>query len=297
MQDFEYHSPESLSEACKLMKEYKGTAQILAGGTDLIPNMYNKKYAPAHIINLKRVSELDEISYDRKNGLTIGPLVKLNDLIYSDIIRSNYPILRDVAKNMASHQIRNLATVGGNLCNAAPSADTAPILIALDSVAIITGPNDINHNLPLGQFFTGPGITVLKSGEILTGIKIPPIEPRTGMAYIKHSTRQALEIAVVGVAGLIRLESSNDKCSNARIVIAACAPTPLRVPAAEDLLIGKKPTEEALALAAKTASVAVKPITDVRACEAYRREMVRVQCKRMLEKALSATSSKPVSDK
>ena len=287
MKDFEYSSPESLMEACKLLKKYSGTAHVLAGGTDLLPQMYHHQLAPDYVINLKRIRGLNEITFDGSKGLTIGTLVTFNEIIYSTTIVKNYPILVEVSKKIASHQIRNLATIGGNLCNAAPSADSAPILIALDSMVTITNPNGKPRTIPLGQFFIGPGTTALNPGEILTQIHIPPIKPYSGMAYIKHSTRRALEIAIVGAAGLVQLNPESDKCLSARIVISACAPTPLRIPKAEDILVGKKIDTHLIEASAETAAAAVKPITDVRACDKYRREMTKVQCKRVLEEALA----------
>jgi CO/xanthine dehydrogenase FAD-binding subunit len=286
MKNFEYHEPTTLPEACKLLKKLHGKVRVLAGGTDLIPSMYFKKLAPEHIVNIKLIPGINKIEFDDNKGLSLGPLVKLNDLIYSDTIKSHYPILNEVASTMASHQVRNLATIGGNLCNAAPSADTPPILIAMDTMVTLTGPNSKIRTQPLEKFFTGPGMTALQPGELLTSIQIPPIKPHTGMAYIKHSPRNALEIAVVGAAGLIGLEPDSEKCTSARIVIAACAPTPLRVPVSENLLVGKKVTKSSIAAAAGEAANAVKPITDVRACESYRREIVKVQCTRVLEEAL-----------
>jgi CO/xanthine dehydrogenase FAD-binding subunit len=290
MRYFEYHSPNTITDASELLNTYKDKARVLAGGTDLIPNMHAGKYAPEHIVNIKSIPGLNKITHDTKTGLTLGPLVKLNELIYSDVLRDNYPILCEVAQLMASHQVRNLATVGGNLCNAAPSADTAPILIALDSTITIMGSGG-DRCLALEEFFSGPGSTALEYGELLTKIQVPPIPPRTGLAYIKHGTRKALEIAVVGVAALIQLEDKSEVCKSARVVVAACAPTPLRVPSAEKLLIGKKLSDRDFELASNAASEAVSPITDVRACDTYRREMVKVQCKRALELAGSRVYS------
>jgi len=287
MNNFEYHSPGTLEEACQLLIKYEGSAQVLAGGTDLVPGMYHGQLSPEHVINIKRIPGLNNIAYDESKSLTIGSLVKFNEIIYSGIIQEYYPILKEVSKEIASHQIRNLATVGGNLCNAAPSADSAPILITLNSTVTLTGPGGKTRTLSLEQFFTGPGTTALAPGEILTQVHIPPLKPRTGMAYIKQATRRTLEIAVVGVAGLVQLEKETDKCCLARVVIGACAPIPLRVPKAEEILVGKKISDQDFEAAAQMASEAVEPITDVRASELYRREMVKVQCKRALEEALS----------
>ena len=191
------------------------------------------------------------------------------------------------SKQVASHQVRNLATVGGNLSNAAPSADSAPILIALDSTVSIIGSGSTTRELPLLEFFTGPGATALSSDEILTQINVPPIPEKTGIAYIKHTIRNALEIALVGVAGLIQLEKDTNKCSCARVVIGACAPTPIRIAKAEEKLLRSEVTPQRISAAASAAADAVTPITDIRGSEAYRREIVRVQTKRVLERALS----------
>jgi len=287
MKDFEYHSPSTLEEACQLLKKHNGQAKVLAGGTDLIPGMYHREIALEHVINIKSIPGLNFIANEESKGLVLGSLVSFNEIIYSPIIEKHYPILKEVSGKIASHQIRNLATIGGNLCNAAPSADSAPILIALDSSVTLIGPGGKERTLPLEKFFTGPGETALGPGEILTQIHIPLLKPRTGISYIKQTTRQALEIAVVSVAALIQLEKEADKCSSVRLVIGACAPTPLRVPAAEEILIGKKIANQDIEAAAQAASKAVKPIADVRASELYRREMVRLQCKRALKEAKS----------
>lgn len=291
MNDFEYHSPGTLEEVCEILKKYDGNAQVLAGGTDLISDMYYREVAPEHVVSIKRIQGLNYITYDESKGLTLGALVTFNKIIYSEIIMENFPILKEVSTRIASHQIRNLATVGGNLCNAAPSADSVPILIALDSTLTIIGPGREERTLPLEQFFTGPGTNALAPGEILTEIRIPPIKPRTGMVYIKHTTRQTLEIAVVGVAILIQLEEKSDSCRMARVVIGACAPTPLRVQEAEEILVGQKIDKKDIEAAAEAASKAVEPISDVRGGDLYRREMVKVQGKRALKEALSRALS------
>jgi carbon-monoxide dehydrogenase medium subunit len=292
MKDFEYHSPPSLQEACELLKKYGGKARVLAGGTDLLYDLYHREIAPNHVINIKRIPDLNNIDYDKSKGLILGPLVNFNELIYSEIVKKHYPILAEVSKRIASHQIRNLATIGGNLCNAASSADSSPILMALDSEVTITGSTGNKQTLPLEKFFTGSRETVLKAGEILTQIHIPPIKERSGMFYKKYIIRQSLEIAVVGVAAFIQLEKGSEKCSSARIVIGACAPTPLRVFKAEKILVGKKISADDIEAAAKAASAAAKPISDVRASDSYRKEMVKVQCRRVIKEALARGNSR-----
>ncbi|NIM89406.1 MAG: xanthine dehydrogenase family protein subunit M [Candidatus Aminicenantes bacterium] len=293
MKDFEYHSPATLEEACQLLKKYDGQAKVLAGGTDLIPGLYRREIVPEQVINIKGIPSLNFIANEESKGLVLGSLVTFNEIISSPIIEEHYPILKEVAEKIASHQVRNLATIGGNLCNAAPSADSAPILIALDSTVALIEPGGKERTLPLEKFFIGPGETALAPGEILIQVHIPLLKPRTGVSYLKQTSRQALEIAVVGVAALVRLEKKTEKCSLVRLVIGACASTPLRIPAAEKILVGKKIGSQDIEAAAKAASEAVKPITDVRASKLYRKEMVRVQCKRSLEEAISRAKSSP----
>jgi carbon-monoxide dehydrogenase medium subunit len=293
MKDFEYHSPATLEEACQLLKKYDGQAKVLAGGTDLIPGLYRREIAPEQVINIKGIPGLNFIANEESKGLVLGSLVTFNEIIYSPIIERSYPILKEVAGKIASHQVRNLATIGGNLCQAAPSADSAPILMALDSEVTLIGPGGKERTLPLEKFLIGPGETALAPGEILIQIHIPLLKSRTGLCYLKQTTRQALEIAIVGVAALCQLEKKTGKCSSARLVIGACAPTPLRIPGAEEILMGKKIGDQDIEAAAQAASEAVKPITDVRASELYRKEMVRVQCKRALVEAISRAKSIP----
>jgi len=296
MKDFEYHSPATLEEACQLLKKYDGQAKALAGGTDLIPGLYRREIVPERVINIKGIPGLNFIANEESKGLVLGSLVTFNEIIYSPIIEEHYPILKEVSGKIASHQVRNLATIGGNLCNAAPSADSAPILIALDSEVTLVGLGSKERTLPLEKFLIGPGETALASGEILTQIHIPQLKPCTGISYIKQTTRQELEIAVVGVAALCQLEKETEKCSSVRLVIGACATTPLRIPAVEEILIGKKIADQDIEAAAQAASEAVEPITDVRASELYRKEMVRVQCKRALAEAMSRAKASPKSE-
>jgi carbon-monoxide dehydrogenase medium subunit len=249
--------------------------------------MYHRQLVADHVINIKSIPGLNSISNNKKGGLILGPLVNFNEIIYSEIVNKSHPILAEVSKKIASHQIRNLATVGGNLCNAAPSADSAPILIALDTQVTITGPTGSERVIALEKFFTGPGQTALGPGEMLTKVTIPPLKPNSGVAYIKQTTRQALEIAIVGIAGFIQLDDKTNKCISCRVVVGACAPTPLLVQSAEERLIGKKISDDILLQASSEASTAVQPITDIRGSDTYRREMVRVQCKRALELAFA----------
>ncbi|GAI92351.1 unnamed protein product [marine sediment metagenome] len=177
---FDHLEPKTVEEVCSLLSKYKGEAKVIAGGTDLLPAMRNRKLTPGYIINIKPIANLDYIDYDDTEGLRIGALATLCDIETSPVIREKFPMIADAASKIGTPQVRNTGTIGGNLCNAAPSADTAPPLIGLGARAKINGPNK-ERIIALEEFFTGPGQTVLQAGEILTEIQIPnplPYSPR-----------------------------------------------------------------------------------------------------------------------
>jgi CO/xanthine dehydrogenase FAD-binding subunit len=268
LQPFNYLRPSSLSEALKLLGNYGKEAKVLAGGTDLIVGMKEKGLSPGYVIDIKGIKGLDGISYDPKEGLRIGTLATMNEVNASSCIREHYPFLSRAAGEVGSVQVRNRATIGGNLCNAAPSAETAPALLCLDAVLTVAGPKG-ERVVEIEEFFQGPGMTVL-DGEILTGIRIPPV-PRKGI-YIKHSPRNAMDIAVIGVA--VAVNPGQGGWKEVRIALGAVAPTPVRVREAEELLTKKGRVKEAIEEAGRIAGKAASPILDVRASAEYRREMV-----------------------
>lgn len=276
MQPFEYFAPKTLPEACALLAAHDGDARAIAGGTDLLLKMKAGRLAPKVIVNIKRLSDLRGIS-NLQSLVSIGALTTLEDLRLSPLIRERYPALSSAANTMASVQIRNLATVGGNLCNAAPSADLAPILIALSAVAVIAGVEG-ERRAPLDEFFSGPGRSVLQPGELLKAVELPP--PAGASVYLKHSPREHMDIAVVGVGAAVRMAEGH--CEAAQIVLGAVAPIPLRARAAEESLMGQPLTPERIARAAQIAANEAKPIDDVRGSAWYRRRMVQVLVKRAL---------------
>lgn len=279
MKPFDYYAPTSLSEALGLLAEQGGRARALAGGTDLLLKMRAGKLAPTRLINIKRLSELRGLSYDEPWGLRLGALTTVAEIMDSPQVRQRTPVLAHAAGTMASVQIRNLATVGGNLCNAAPSADLAPPLIALGAQAHIAGLRG-ERNVALEDFFIGPGQTVLADDELLVGVTVPCAAAGLTAVYLKHTPREAMDIAIVGVAAAVVL--SEGVCASARIVLGAVAPTPLRVREAEAALIGRPLEERGIAEAARLAAQAARPIDDVRASAWYRREMVEVLVRRAL---------------
>lgn len=295
MKPFEYLAPKTLSEACALLAKHNGSARVIAGGTDLLLKMKagTLRVSPRVIVSLKHLTELKGLRQDfvpdhrgqnRPNRpITIGALTTLEQLRRSAYIREHYPALADAASTMASVQIRNLATVGGNLCNAAPSADLAPILIVLGAVAVLHGVNG-ERRLPLYEFFIGPGQTALTPGELLVSIEVPP--PAGPALYLKHSPREHMDIAVVGVGLALHVEQG--RCESACIALGAVAPTPVRAYRAEAELTGNPLTPERIERAAKIAGQAAQPIDDVRGSIWYRRRMVEVLTRRGLE-ALAQT--------
>lgn len=282
MKPFDYYAPETLDEAIEILLHQGEGAYPLAGGTDLIAKTRFGGLSPRVVVNLKRIPGLAEIIPEEKGGLRIGALVTLNQLAGSSLIRERSPILAQTAGKMASPLIRNLATIGGNLCNAAPSADTAQPLIALGAEVVIVGPEG-ERRVRLEEFFTGPGETVLERGELLTEVILPPPDPQVRSTYIKHMYRQAMDIAIVGVAALVHFDPQNAVCREARIVLGAVAPTPLRAREAEAVLQGGPLTDDRIVEAARLAREAARPIDDTYSSAWYRREMVEVLTRRALQ--------------
>jgi carbon-monoxide dehydrogenase medium subunit len=279
MKAFEYFAPRSLAEATEVLARYQGEARTVAGGTDLLLKMKAGRLSPKAIVNIKRVPELRGLTFN--SHLTLGALTTLEEIKQSSMIRERYPALSDAAATMASVQIRNLATVGGNLCNAAPSADLAPILIALNAAARLAGIEG-ERRIPLEDFFTGPGTTVLAPGELLVSLEVPP--PAGPSVYLKHSPREHMDIAVVGIGLALRgYNPLSQECAEPRVVLGAVAPVPLRARRAEAELTGGPLAAERIDRAAKIAAEEAKPIDDVRGSAWYRRRMVAVLTRRGLE--------------
>lgn len=281
MRRFEYFEPTTLGEAAALLARYGGRAQPLAGGTDLLVELKEQLRRAECVVNIKRIPGMDALSYDAHGGLRIGALVTAREVELSPIILEKYSSLVQAVRELGSIQVRNRATIVGNVCRASPSADTLPPLIADSaSLRIVGGKGE--RTVRLEDFFTGPGKTVLGVDELVTELVLPPPPPNTRKVYIKHGRRKAMELATVGVA-----VSLTEK-SEIRIVLGAVAPTPIRARKAEDLLRGRTLDEKLIAQAAELAESESRPISNVRASAAYRREMVRVLTRRALERCISS---------
>jgi CO/xanthine dehydrogenase FAD-binding subunit len=282
VQPFDHHSPDTLVEALSLLERLDGRARLIAGGTDLLLKMRAGVITPPALINLKRLPELKGIEFDEREGLRLGALTSLRELARAAVIQGHYPVIAQAAGLMASEQVRSLATVGGNLCNAAPSADLAPPLIALDATVELASMAG-RRMLPLADFFHGPGQTALQPGELLQAIRLPP--PQGRAVYLRHTPRAAMDIAVAAAAVWLLLEGGI--CRAARLVLGAVAPVPLRVRQAEVELIDRPLTPDLIGHAAAVAAAACSPIDDIRASAAYRRRIVAVVVRRGLFSAMA----------
>ncbi len=283
MRRFELALPESLDDCLRLLAERGPETKLLAGGTDLLPQMKNGVLMPKRVIDLSGVARVKILESDAK-GLRIGAAVPARQLEQDPRVRAGYVSVAESAALVGSVQVRNLATVGGNLCNAAPSADMAPPLVALEAQAVIAGPHG-ERRVALSDFFTGVRTTVLGPDELLVEIVAPAPGPHSGGSYIRHTPRRELDIAVVGVASQVTL--ANGVCAKARIALAAVAPTPVRATTAEAALEGRPLTPELIERAAELAAQGAKPISDQRGSEDFRRHLVRILTRRTLTAALA----------
>jgi carbon-monoxide dehydrogenase medium subunit len=280
---FELALPENLDDCLRLLAHGDPETKLLAGGTDLLPQMKNSVVMPKRVIDLSGVARVKILECDAK-GLRIGAAVPARQLEQDPRVRDGYAAVAESAALLGSVQVRNLATVGGNICNAAPSADMAPPLVALEAEAVIAGPKG-ERCLPLSDFFTGVRKTVVGPDELLVEIFVPAPGPHSGGCYIRHTPRRELDIAVVGVASQVTI--ADGVCAKARISLAAVAPTPVRATTAEAALEGKPLTPELIERAADLAAQAAKPISDQRGSADFRRHLVRILTRRTLTTALA----------
>ena len=293
MARFEYLEARTLRHAISLMQRHGEEARIVAGSTDFLVRWRAGVWQPKYVVDIRRIASLGRIGFNRRQGLRLGSLVNVRDLETHPAIRQNYPALSAAAASFAGVQVRNLATVGGNICNASPAGDILPALLAFDAQCRIAGP-DGERWLPLTEVFAGPGRTVLQATEVLAEISLPLPLANSGSLYIKHSPRGAMDIATLGVASAISLENGSLICRHARIALGAVAPTPIRAVAAEDLLLGKELTAELIQQAAGEAQGTARPIGDIRGSADHRKAMVGVLTQRTLETALEMARGVPV---
>jgi carbon-monoxide dehydrogenase medium subunit len=274
---FAYLQPTSLEEAWALMTEHEG-ARLIAGGTDVMTGLKDGALRPSALISLRGIPELTGIEVNNQ-GARIGAMTTITEIVESQALAERYPVLVEGARCLGSLQVRNVATVGGNLGNASPCADTAPPLLVLDAAVRLRSAASA-RDVPLAEFFVGPGATALAPGEILTDILIP-VPPAGARATFMNRGRVKLDITKVSVAVLLALEGKT--CRLARVAAGSVGPTPLRLPAVEAILTGAALTDDRVAAAREAAAQAVVPITDIRSTEDYRRELTGVLLQRAIQ--------------
>lgn len=281
MKKFEYKAPGTLEDALVLKDRHKGEVSVLAGGTDLIVQMKNGQSCPPYVMDVKKIPELNRLEWDEGEGIHIGTAVPLGKLASFPTLLEKFGIFAQACSMIGSVQIRNRATMGGNICNAAPSADTPPPLLCLDARAVIANLGN-KRTIPLEDFFLGPGETALHPDELLVEILIPtPSLPSSG-CYLRHTSRAKMDIAVVGVGTFLVLSRQDDAIQEARIALGAVAPTPVRALQAEAVLKGKHPTKDIIEEAAGKVAEAIKPISDLRGSAEYRTHLAKVLTRRSL---------------
>lgn len=290
MRDFEYEAPTSLGAALALLA--KGNARALAGGTDLIDQVRLGRHSPDVVVDVKKLPELNGIQHDT-SGLRLGAAVPLYKVYGHCGICSDYSALADSARIIGGIQIQSRASIGGNICNAGPAADSTPSVIALGGVCVIAGPNG-TREVPAEAFCVGPGKSVLQAGEILVEIKFPARVAHSGSHYRRFIPRNEMDIAVVGVGASVVLDDTRQKFVSARIALGAVGPTPLLAQAAGDSLAGQPVNEASIAKAAELARSVAKPIDDMRGTAEYRLHLVGVLTQRVLNAAVARARGEKV---
>jgi carbon-monoxide dehydrogenase medium subunit len=280
---FDYAAPRSVAEAVNLLVAHP-SARMLAGGTDLLVQLRSGRKETDLVVDLKRIPELNELRLDPAVGLTLGAAVPCHRIYEHAGVRRAYPALAETASIIGGAQIQGRASVGGNLCNASPSADTVPLLIALSATCHLAGPQG-TRMVPVEDFCVAPGRNILLPGELLVSLHLPAPAPHSGARYLRFIPRNEMDIAVAGAGVSVTLDNGNFR--SARIALAAVAPTPLFVREAGDALAGRPVNAESIAAAAELAKAAARPITDMRGTAEYRRHLCAVLTRRALEAAVA----------
>jgi aerobic carbon-monoxide dehydrogenase medium subunit len=280
---FEYHQPESLPDAVALAARFGEEASFLAGGTDLMVQIERGRVAPRHVVGLHRVPGLAGI--EANGRIALGARVTHRAIERAPALGGALRCLIEGAEVIGGHQVRNVATVGGNLANASPAADLVPCLLALDGMVRLVGPGG-ERELPVERFLLGPNRTARRPDELLTLVSLPALPAHSSSAFLKAGRRRAMEISVVCVAARLTLDASGERCLEARIALGAVAPTTVRAREAERTLEGRPVGGEAFARAAAAAQEACRPIDDVRASAAFRRHLVGVLVRRALDRCV-----------
>ncbi len=268
--EIEVISPRTIDEVLEILEKKREGLRILGGGTDLVVRIKERTIRPKYLLDLSKVDELHFIE-DRGDYIAIGSTVKIGELLESDLIKSSAPVLYEAAKVFGSPQIRNLATIGGNIGNSSPVADTMPALY-VHGASLILKRKGGEREIPIEEFQTGPGTNILMEDELIFEVRVPKVKENEKGFFFKLGQRKALIIAKVSVAALLELDGKTVK--NARVALGAVAPRVIRAPKTEEFLIGRELDEETMREAAHIAASESSPITDLRSTESYRRYMV-----------------------
>lgn len=285
MKYVDYERPTSLKSALSILSEKGDVTKVLAGGTDILVKLRGRREQPDVLMDSKEIPELNELSYDQNKGLTIGAAVPLYKLYDNADVKNNYPALVDSTTIIGGIPIQGRATVGGNLCNAAPSADAIPTLIVLGAKALISSA-DGTREINVDEFCTGPGSNVLKCNELLVSINVPAPKENSGAHYMRFIPRNEMDIAVVGIGTSVELNAEGDKFKNVNVALASVAPTPIFVREISEFLSGKEVNDENIEKAGQLAKEASSPISDMRGTAEYRQHLCSVLTKRSLNKSI-----------
>jgi len=280
LHDFTYEAPGTVDEAVRLLAAPGDGARVLCGGTDILIQMRAGVRKPSRLVDVKGIPELRQIKFDPKSGLRLGAAVACIEIFENELMQKHYPGLTEAAHLIGSTQIQSRASVGGNLCNGSPAADTTPALIALSAVAHIVGPGGA-RDVPVEEFVTGPGQTVMKPGELLVELRIAAPKPHSSDAYLRLIPRNEMDIAVVGVGTALTLDGN--RCVAAKIALGAVGPTQIVARKAGESLVGKTLDDAAIENAGRLASEVCTPIDDMRGTAEYRRHITGVLTRRTLQ--------------
>ena len=284
MKDFSYAAPKSLNEALQLLHGSHGGAKLLAGGTDILVQLREGLREAELVVDVKKIQELMEMSYSSAKGLRLGASVPCYRIYENAEVAKAYPALADAARIVGGWQIQSRASVGGNLCNSSPAADTIPALIAHGCTCVVAGPKG-EREIKVEEFCSGPGKNVLQPGELLVTLVFPPVGTGSGSAYERFIPRNEMDIAVAGAGSWVQLSADRKTVERARIGLCAVAPTPKFAQEESQWLAGKPATEESFAQAGELAKKVGSPITDMRGTVEYRIHLIGVLVKRTLTRA------------
>lgn len=285
MHAFDYVQPHSIADAVVLLNERGEQARVLAGGTDIIVQLREDRRQADVVVDIKHIPDVNELSYSPSTGLTVGAATPCYRIYGNAEIAKAYPGLMDAASLVGGIGIQGRASLGGNLCNASPAADTIPPMIVLGAIAKIAGPNGVRH-IPVEQFCTGPGKSVLQRGELLVSIHFPAPQANAGAFYLRFIPRNEMDIAVVGAGAQVVLNADKTQFVSARIAIGAVAPTPLLVSDAGAALAGQAVSAATIQKASEIAEAAARPISDMRGTAEYRKHLTGVLTRRAINGAV-----------